>query len=123
MLTSCKPKVLITGASPASIGAFTAYALAKAHPSILILVGRTPDKLDPVVETIRQIDERIRVIVIQAELSSVASVRKAASVILEDTQVNHIDVLINNAGIMIGPYRTSEDGIELQFATCHVSIG
>jgi NADP-dependent 3-hydroxy acid dehydrogenase YdfG len=115
-------KVLITGPSPSSIGAPTAYALAAANAATLLLLGRSADKLKPVVERIRDINASTQVIVVEVDLSSLGSVSAAAHQILKNPLVSAIDVVINNAGIMAGPYRKSIDGIELQFATCHVRI-
>jgi NAD(P)-dependent dehydrogenase (short-subunit alcohol dehydrogenase family) len=53
---------------------------------------------------------------VHLDLSSLSSVRRAASSILQGTP--HIDILINNAGVMGLPTRTlSQDGLEMHFAT------
>ncbi|KAH7096404.1 hypothetical protein BKA62DRAFT_719844 [Auriculariales sp. MPI-PUGE-AT-0066] len=111
--------ILITGPSPASIGATTAYALAAAKAATLILLGRSASKLVPVVDRIHEINATTQVLIFEVDLSSIESVRAAAKQIL-DSQITHIDVMINNAGIMVGPHRKSVDGLELQFATNHI---
>ncbi len=54
----------------------------------------------------------------QLDLSSLDSVRTAAA---ELRQMHpQIDLLVNNAGVMYTPRRTTRDGFELQFATNHL---
>lgn len=52
------------------------------------------------------------------DLSSLDSVRKAASTFLSNTDKLH--VLVCNAGIMAPPYETTTDGFESQFGICHL---
>jgi NAD(P)-dependent dehydrogenase (short-subunit alcohol dehydrogenase family) len=54
---------------------------------------------------------------LQLDMGDLASVRRAATMFRE--QHSHLDVLINNAGIMAVPGRTA-DGFELQFGTNHL---
>ncbi|KAI1192638.1 hypothetical protein F5X97DRAFT_340071 [Nemania serpens] len=89
--------VLITGPSEGGIGAEVAISLAHANPFLLILAGRTEDKIKPL------------------DLSAQASVRRAAESI--SATVEKIDIVINNAAIMACPWSKTEDGIESQFAT------
>jgi NAD(P)-dependent dehydrogenase (short-subunit alcohol dehydrogenase family) len=58
------------------------------------------------------------VVVVRLDLASLASVRAAADEIR--AAVPRLDLLINNAGVMNAPFRRTEDGIELTFATNHV---
>ena len=115
-VTDLFDKVLITGPSPDGIGAETAYCLAKAHPRLLILAGRSQSKIQPVIDRVAA--EGVQCDYLQLDLSSQKSIRKAAGV-LQKTMTK-IDVLINNAAIMATPYGTTEDGIEMQFGTNHV---
>jgi NAD(P)-dependent dehydrogenase (short-subunit alcohol dehydrogenase family) len=52
------------------------------------------------------------------DLGSLASVRAAASEIHDRHQ--RLDLLINNAGLMMPPYGTTSDGFEQQFGTNHL---
>lgn len=134
--------VLITGASPESLGEAAALAIASAGPAVLILASRTPSKLSAVASRVR--DAVIGgsgsttttattatspassasacattiVETVALDLASQASVRRAARDIAVIT--NRIDVLINNAGISVHRRQTSPDGIELTFATNHI---
>lgn len=110
---------IITGVSLGGIGGATAKALASQSPRLLILTGRTKEKVDAVISEIQSSSPEVECRFLQLELSSQSSVRKAASEVLAYEQVIH--VLINNAGVATVAERTlSEDGIEVQFATNHV---
>jgi NAD(P)-dependent dehydrogenase (short-subunit alcohol dehydrogenase family) len=52
------------------------------------------------------------------DLSDLASIRAAAKQLA--ALVPHVDVLINNAGIMAIPERQTKDGFEMQFGTNHL---
>ncbi|KZV90628.1 WW domain-containing oxidoreductase [Exidia glandulosa HHB12029] len=110
---------LVTGPTPNGIGAATLLALAKAQPHTLILAGRTLSAFKPVADEIRTIGPTIRVVSLQVDLVSLASVRQAA-VQLEEDGIEYIDVMINNAGIMATPFGRTVDGYEQQFATNHL---
>lgn len=53
------------------------------------------------------------------DLADLASVRSAAAEVAE--RYGRLDLLINNAGVMAPPRTLSRDGLELQFATNHLS--
>lgn len=112
---------LVTGPSKGGIGASTAEALAHASPHTILLLGRSIAKIQPTIDSIHGIDSSIITKFVPVELSSISSVRAAAKVILDDASVPKIDVVINNAGIMICPYELNADGYELQFATNYLS--
>ncbi|EJD42246.1 putative short-chain dehydrogenase [Auricularia subglabra TFB-10046 SS5] len=109
---------LITGPTPVGLGAATAYALARAHPASIFLVGRSPEKYTEVVDKIRGIDANIDVRVFAIDLGDTAATKAGARKI--SAEVDHIDVLINNAGVGGLPYKKTKDGIEEHFATNHI---
>lgn len=57
-------------------------------------------------------------VVVPLDLSSLKSVRNCARQLLEKEK--RIDLLINNAGIMMCPHAKTEDGFEIQFGTNHL---
>lgn len=83
-----------------------------------MLLARTEAKVSPVIKKIAEIDSSIKASFVAIDLANVASVRQAASVVR--AQIDHLDILINNAGIMAHPYKKTVDGIESQFASNHV---
>ncbi|EAA35201.2 NAD(P)-binding protein [Neurospora crassa] len=111
---------LITGPSEGGLGAETAISLAHANPALLILVGRSLNKIQPTIDAIHAVNPSIAVKFIAADLTSLNSVREAARSILDDASIAHIDVLINNAAVMACPYELTVDGFEMQFATAHL---
>jgi NAD(P)-dependent dehydrogenase (short-subunit alcohol dehydrogenase family) len=107
--------VLITGPSQSGIGAQVALSLATASPKLLILAGRSPEKVAPVVDEIKSISPNVQVEFVELNLLSNESVRQAVKQIKASTKT--IDILINNAGVMATrKFLLSENGIESQFA-------
>jgi NAD(P)-dependent dehydrogenase (short-subunit alcohol dehydrogenase family) len=107
--------LLITGASPGSLGAETAYSLANnASPALLLLAGRSASKIQPVLDNVRA--KGVRAEFLSLDLSELKSVRDCAAGLIERKMP--VDVLINNAAVMAVPtYETTVDGLERQFAT------
>ena len=113
--------VLVTGASPNSIGAVFAEAVAKAQPALLIVAGRSVAKINETANAISQLEgPKVPTRTLQLDLGSLATVREAAAQLNSWDDVPAIDVLLNNAGIMAVPFALSPDGIESQLATNHV---
>ncbi|KAL9114918.1 MAG: hypothetical protein Q9227_001161 [Pyrenula ochraceoflavens] len=111
--------ILITGVAQTGIGGSTAVALASQSPALLMLTGRSPSRVQPVIDIITSTYLSTRCKFIQLDLSSQSSVRTAAAEISSLT--DHLEIIINNAGIM--DYQTREltpEGIELTFATNHI---
>ncbi|KAH8201281.1 hypothetical protein TruAng_004525 [Truncatella angustata] len=113
-------EVLLTGPSKGGIGAETAISLAHGGPAIIILLGRSLEKIQPIIDSIKQINSSVNVKYIELDLASLRSTRKAAQTILADEEIDHIDVVINNAAVMACPYQKTEDGFELQLAANHL---
>lgn len=102
--------VVVTGAS-SGIGIETAKALSLAGANVFAL-GRNVEKTRGAVAD-------FGATVVQCDLGSLASVRKAAAELMA-LQVP-IHILVNNAGVGFHPTRqTTADGIEVQFGTNHV---
>lgn len=58
--------------------------------------------------------------VMKLNLSSLSSIRELAKQLkLNKTKV---DILINNAGVMMCPKQKTEDGFEMQFGTNHLGL-
>ncbi|KAL5326856.1 hypothetical protein ACEPPN_004545 [Leptodophora sp. 'Broadleaf-Isolate-01'] len=111
--------ILITGPSSGSMGAETALSLATGNPSTILLIGRTSSKVLPVLSKISALNPFITTKFITCDLASQASIRTAAAEI--NSAVSKIDYVFNTAGVMAVPtYQTSQEGIEMQFASNHV---
>ncbi|CAI0414524.1 unnamed protein product [Linum tenue] len=107
---------VVTGAS-SGIGVETARVLAMRGAHVVMAV-RNVDTGKSVKEAILKEIPTAKVDVMQLDLSSMASVKKFASEYISSGLP--LNLLINNAGIMMCPYMLSTDNIEMQFATNHV---
>ncbi|XP_074588118.1 short-chain dehydrogenase TIC 32 B, chloroplastic-like [Curcuma longa] len=108
--------VIITGGS-SGIGAETArvMALRGAH---VIIGARNTEAAESVKQSILQNTPSARIDIIHLELSSQKSVRDFSDRFISMNLP--LNILINNAGVMYCPFKLSEDGIEMQFATNHI---
>ncbi|KAK5456838.1 hypothetical protein LTS15_004618 [Exophiala xenobiotica] len=115
---------VITGAGAEGLGAETALSIAKkANPNLMILIGRRENVIEPVVAEIRKANPLVKVHIVAFDLASQASVRAGAAEvarIVDEEADGKLDVLINNAGVMVPPYTKTADGLELQFGTNHI---
>ncbi|XP_049864531.1 retinol dehydrogenase 11-like [Schistocerca gregaria] len=109
---------IITGAN-SGIGKVTARELARRKATV-IMACRNIKSAREAIEEIRQSVTTGDLIPLQLDLSSLASVRNFASVIIKDFPKIH--VLINNAGVFIPieENRTTEDGFEIHFGVNHL---
>jgi NAD(P)-dependent dehydrogenase (short-subunit alcohol dehydrogenase family) len=117
---------VITGAN-SGIGLEAARVLASRGATV-VLACRDLEKADRAAGLIAaetasdprdQRDERgARVQTLRLDLASLASVREAADELC--SRYPRLDLLINNAGVMMPPYGRTEDGFESQFGTNHL---
>jgi NAD(P)-dependent dehydrogenase (short-subunit alcohol dehydrogenase family) len=100
--------VIVTGAN-SGVGRAAARALAGAGARVTLAVrdtdkGRAAAAAMPGETDVRRLD-----------LPSLASIREFAA-----AWNGELDLLINNAGVMVPPFTRTEDGFELQFGTNHL---
>jgi NAD(P)-dependent dehydrogenase (short-subunit alcohol dehydrogenase family) len=107
---------IVTGAN-SGIGYETARALAEKKAAVILAV-RNLEAGQAAVDRIKSSVPSANLETMHLDLSSLASVRSFA----EDFPKKHqkLDLLINNAGVMMPPYSKTEDGFELQFGTNHL---
>jgi short-subunit dehydrogenase len=101
-------KVLITGVAEGGLGEETALSIATASPELLILSARSKARAQPVATKLSASYPQLKVQILEMDLGSLASVRKAAAEV-----AGPVDVLINNAAVMGCPYSTTSDGVEM----------
>ncbi|KAL2022172.1 hypothetical protein VTK56DRAFT_6001 [Thermocarpiscus australiensis] len=111
-------RILITGVSPKGIGASTALNLASQKPDLLILASRTRARVQEVANSIEEEYPGTRVEIVILDLGSQKSVRQAAADVAALT--DRLDILINNAGIVVTSRQKTPEGIEKQFGTNHI---
>ncbi|KAL9113827.1 MAG: hypothetical protein Q9227_001961 [Pyrenula ochraceoflavens] len=109
--------VVVTGVSPQSLGAATATSIAAHDPEVLLFVSMTKEKMESVATEIKT-RFHVHIYTVTVDLSSQKSVQQAAAEI--DSLVDHIDILINSAAVVMPHHWFTEDGIELQFGTNHI---
>jgi NAD(P)-dependent dehydrogenase (short-subunit alcohol dehydrogenase family) len=116
-ILSQKGRIVIVTGSSSGIGYETARVLANKQASVIIAV-RNLEKGNKALAKIIQQNKDADVRVMELDLANLASVKNFA----ENFQKNYsrLDLLINNAGVMIPPYSKTTDGFELQFGTNHL---
>jgi NAD(P)-dependent dehydrogenase (short-subunit alcohol dehydrogenase family) len=107
---------VITGANT-GLGYETAAALA-AKGAHVVLAVRNLDKGKAAADLISARAPGASVALQALDLTSLESIREAADQLR--AQHDSIDLLINNAGVMMTPKSSTKDGFELQFGTNHL---
>src|SRR5215212_2601411 len=110
-------KILVTGATD-GLGKHVAFELAASDATVL-LHGRSRERLETTIEEIRRDTGNEKLGSYLADLSSLGEVRALAEQVLAEQ--DRLDVLINNAGVIEGNRRESEDGYELTFAVNYLA--
>ncbi|MBA2346722.1 MAG: SDR family oxidoreductase [Solirubrobacterales bacterium] len=109
-------RAVVTGAN-SGLGLVTATELARKGAKVVLAV-RTTSKGEQAMARIREDIPTADVEVRELDLSSLDSIRAFASELTEEDP--GLDLLVNNAGIMMTPPQTTADGFELQFGTNHL---
>ena len=115
-VTSLAGKTAVVTGANSGLGFETAKALVAKGATVLIAC-RNAQKAEAAAEGLRTAGPG-RVTVIPLDLSDLESVEKAA--VLIGNEVESLDLLINNAGIMGVPLSHTKQGVELQLGTNHV---
>ncbi len=104
---------IITGAN-SGIGYETALGLAK-KDAMVVLACRDMRKAEGAKSRILETYPKANIKPMKADMASLAGVKQFAKHF--QSHFDKLDLLINNAGIMMSPYKLTEDGFENQFAT------
>ncbi len=108
--------VVITGAD-SGIGFEAARVLAEKNATV-IAAARNQNKGEKAVQKIKDRFKDADVTLMLIDLASLDSVKKFAEVFKK--KYERLDILINNAGVMVPPYSKTEEGFELQFGVNHL---
>ena len=106
-------RAVVTGAN-SGLGYHVALELVRRGAQVILACRdqeRGQTALDRLHDEVPGADAELR----ELDLASLASVRSFA-----DAVDGPVDVLVNNAGVMAGPRRTTADGFELQLGTNHL---
>ncbi len=112
-----KKIALVTGATE-GLGKATAIGLAN-NNFVVVLVARNLEKGERVKKEIIEKTGNPNIDLLNCDLSSLASVKKLAESF--NSKYTHLDVLVNNAGIMLMKRFTTVDGFEKTFGVNHLS--
>jgi NAD(P)-dependent dehydrogenase (short-subunit alcohol dehydrogenase family) len=108
--------IIVTGAN-SGIGYEAAKAFAHKGAQV-ILACRSLDKAEAALADLLAELPTAQAEIMPLDLANQASVHQFAAAF--KAKYDQLDVLVNNAGIMMVPYATTEDGFESQFATNHL---
>ncbi|MCX6169396.1 MAG: SDR family oxidoreductase [Ignavibacteriales bacterium] len=109
--------VLITGSTD-GIGKQTAIELALLGAHVIVH-GRNKTRVEKTVEELKIENDALRIDGFTFDLSSLHQVKQFSDTI--KNQFDHVDVLINNAGVYLKNKTLSDDGFEMTFAVNHLS--
>jgi len=107
---------IVTGAN-SGIGFHMALELGR-NKAEVILACRSEQRGNEALAKMKKIVPEGNFIMKQLDVSSLADVERFATQFTKDYK--RLDILINNAGIMMPPYQLSADGFESQLATNHL---
>jgi len=115
--TNLSSKVcLVTGAN-SGIGKSTAHALATMNATV-VMVCRDRRRAEPVRDEIKSATGNQDLELMICDLSSQTDIRRFAAEFINSH--NRLDVLVNNAGVVVRQRSLTEDGIETTFAVNHL---
>ena len=108
--------IIITGAN-SGLGFATSKALANNNATV-VMACRNIQKGETAKSTIMKECPHANIEVMELDLMDLSSVKSFAQNFI--ARYHSIDILINNAGIMMPPYFTTKDGFESQLGTNHL---
>lgn len=109
-------RAAITGVT-GGLGVNVAIELGR-HGAALSVTARDDAKAAAALKHIAHEAPGTAVDVVELDLADLAATKAAAATLVD--AVDHLDILINNAGVMATPKRLTVDGFELQMGTNHV---
>ncbi|GGA42808.1 SDR family oxidoreductase [Paenibacillus physcomitrellae] len=108
---------VVTGAS-GGMGLATARMLASEHGMKVYLLARSLERGTAALENVKRCSKRDDPELILCDLGSMEQIRRAAEEIR--SRCTHIDVLVNNAGVLTLRREETEDGFERQLGVNHL---
>lgn len=110
-------KIVIVTGSSSGIGFEAARVLTNKGAKVIIAV-RNKEKGEKAVQKIHDQNSKANIKLMLIDLADLKSVELFAKSFKE--KFTQLDMLINNAGVMMPPYGKTTDGFELQFGTNHL---
>ncbi len=109
-------RAAITGVT-GGLGVNAAIQLGR-HGAVLTVTARDDAKAAKALEQIAHEAPGTHIEVVQLDLADLTATKTAAQSVRDS--IDHLDILINNAGVMAAPRRLTVDGFELQLGTNHL---
>ncbi|PYI14843.1 short chain dehydrogenase [Aspergillus violaceofuscus CBS 115571] len=108
--------IIVTGGN-AGLGYETIRQLSQHHPARIYLAARSRSKAEQAIADLAKANPDAASIIrfLQLDLASFDSVKAAAADFLR--QESRLDLLVNNAGVMMTPEGLTKEGYEIQFGT------
>ncbi|TFY81395.1 hypothetical protein EWM64_g2622 [Hericium alpestre] len=107
-------KIIIVTGGNTGLGKETIKVLLQ-HNATVYLAARSPSKAKAAIDELRDVTGK-EALFLQLDLSDLKSVKESARQFLEKEK--KLDVLLNNAGVMMSPIeQLTKDGYDLQFGT------
>lgn len=110
-------KIVVVTGSNSGLGFETSKKLARNNARV-IMTGRNKQKLEDAKAAIQSEHSDAQIEIRELDLADLSSVRKFSEAMRH--HLDHIDILINNAGVMAPPRGETKDGFEMQFGTNHL---
>jgi NAD(P)-dependent dehydrogenase (short-subunit alcohol dehydrogenase family) len=107
--------IVITGANT-GIG-YEAARVLSAKGARVVIACRSEHKATDAIARIKKANGEVDLAHVPLDLGDLSSVRSCAEQLQSEDK---IDILINNAGIMVPPYELTKDGFESQFGVNHL---
>ncbi|KAH7122725.1 hypothetical protein B0J11DRAFT_532158 [Dendryphion nanum] len=118
-IRSLEGKIILVTGGNSGLGKQSIIELAKHSPAEIWLGARSTKKAQEAIDDItRQVPSAPPIKILEMDLSSFESIRKAVKTFQQQSQ--RLDILLLNAGIMMVPHDTTKDGYEIQFGTNHM---
>ncbi|EPS40334.1 hypothetical protein H072_5853 [Dactylellina haptotyla CBS 200.50] len=112
-------KVIIVTGGNIGLGLETVRQLVKHNPARVYLAARSKEKADAAIEKLRASNPNAAPIsFLSLDLASFESIKAAVQAF--QSVESRLDVLVNNAGIMMSPEGLTKEGYEIQFGTNHL---
>ena len=108
--------VIVTGAS-SGLGLLTAQELSRKGAEVIMAV-RNEQRGQAAMEKIKAEVPNAKLVYMHLDVADLSSVQAFAEQF--KSQYNKLDLLINNAGIMMCPHSLTKDGFEIQMGTNHL---
>jgi NAD(P)-dependent dehydrogenase (short-subunit alcohol dehydrogenase family) len=112
-----KGKIIIITGATSGLGKEAAKIFVEKDATVIMPV-RNIEKAESVREEILKLNPNAKLDIRNLDLSSLSSIKLFSEEI--SRSYNHLDILINNAGIMYCPYSKTRDGFEIQMGTNHL---